>query len=123
MAWLPLAEWWYNSNFHTSIGMTSYQALYGVLLSNYGFDHTDSSNKAVSELLRDHSTAIQFLKSKLTKAQERMKWYADKSRTKTEFSVGVLVYLKLHPYKQTLVERQANIWALPGVAENWQGCL
>ncbi|TYG99871.1 hypothetical protein ES288_A10G230800v1 [Gossypium darwinii] len=27
--WLPLAEWWYNSSFHSSIQLTPYEALYG----------------------------------------------------------------------------------------------
>lgn len=27
--WLPLAEWWYNSSFHSSIRLTLYEALYG----------------------------------------------------------------------------------------------
>ncbi|GJZ04992.1 retrotransposable element Tf2 [Tanacetum coccineum] len=27
--WLSLAEWWYNSNFHTSIHATPYEAVYG----------------------------------------------------------------------------------------------
>lgn len=29
--WIPLAEWWYNSSFHSS-GMTPYQALYNQIL-------------------------------------------------------------------------------------------
>lgn len=27
--WLSLAKWWYNSSYHTTIRMTSYEALYG----------------------------------------------------------------------------------------------
>jgi len=27
--WLPLTEWWYNSNWHTSIGVTPCEVVYG----------------------------------------------------------------------------------------------
>lgn len=28
MKWLPWAEWWYNTTYHSSIKMTPFQALY-----------------------------------------------------------------------------------------------
>lgn len=28
--WLPLAEWWYNTNHHASTRMTPFEALYGI---------------------------------------------------------------------------------------------
>ena len=29
MLWLPLAEWWYNTNWHSSIGVTPFEVIYG----------------------------------------------------------------------------------------------
>ncbi|KAL0413593.1 UNVERIFIED_CONTAM: hypothetical protein Sradi_1561000 [Sesamum radiatum] len=41
------------------------------------------------------------LKEHLQNAQHRMKVQADKKRSKREFAVGDLVFVKLCPYKQT----------------------
>ena len=29
-AWLSLAEWWYNTTYHTTIQMSPFEALYGI---------------------------------------------------------------------------------------------
>lgn len=51
------------------------------------------------ELDRD-SIATQ-IKDNLLKAQERMKFYADKKRNDMQLEVGDLVYVKLQPYMHT----------------------
>lgn len=45
--------------------------------------------------------ALEIIKNNLLKAQERMKYYADKKRKEREFSEGDMVYLKLQPYRHT----------------------
>lgn len=87
--WLPLAEWWYNTNYHTATGMTPYQALYGVPLTHYGIEWVTTTNEEVTELLRDHSTTIGLLKGKLKKAQERMKHYANREGQTESFRLGI----------------------------------
>lgn len=42
---------------------------------------------------------MEVLKENLAKAQQRLKSHADKGRTKREFEIGNLVYLKLQPYR------------------------
>lgn len=37
--WLAHAEWWYNTNHHTSLGTTPFQALYGQPPPNYMADN------------------------------------------------------------------------------------
>lgn len=48
VTWRPLVEWWYNTNYHNTLGMTPYQALYGTAPSYYGFDNTNSPNEEVA---------------------------------------------------------------------------
>ncbi|XP_071728215.1 uncharacterized protein [Rutidosis leptorrhynchoides] len=43
---------------------------------------------------------MSMLKYHLTRAQDRMKCYADKKRTERSFVVGNWVYVKLQPYRQ-----------------------
>ncbi|XP_073363438.1 uncharacterized protein [Aegilops tauschii subsp. strangulata] len=101
-SWLALAEWWYNTSFHTALQMTPFQALYGFpppMVAESALPYTiceDSDN-----LLQNREVALEIIKQNLLKAQERMKYYADKKRKETEFSVGDMVYLKLQPYRHT----------------------
>lgn len=46
---------------------------------------------------------LQQLRANLSKAQARMKRLADTKRTEINYAVGELVFVKLHPYKQSSV--------------------
>ncbi|KAL2243822.1 UNVERIFIED_CONTAM: hypothetical protein Sindi_0500200 [Sesamum indicum] len=96
-------EFWFNSNF-TRLKATPFQAQYGCppqqlsigpYLQNH---HTD-----VEELMHERIKVLQLLKDNLHQAQQRMKFYADRKRTEREFEVGDEVFLKLRPYRQTLL--------------------
>jgi hypothetical protein len=104
---LPLAEFWYNSCFHTSIGCSPFQALYGHE-PNFGaipeldMDHLPE----VTDVLTERAMQLQILKTNLAAAQRRMKKHADRHRTNREFHVGEQVLLRLKPYaQQTVVNR------------------
>ena len=100
--YLSLAEWWYNTSYHTSLNMTPFQALYGfpppmiaeVILP-------DCPNDNAKQLLQHRELATQIIKDNLSKAQSRIKQQADKHRSDREFSIGDMVYLKLQPYRHT----------------------
>lgn len=51
--WLPLAEWWYNTAFHSSTRLTSYEVVYGVLPTRLQANILGlSPNQAFEELLK-----------------------------------------------------------------------
>jgi hypothetical protein len=100
IAWLPLVEWWYNTNYHTSLKCTPFEALYGYkppLISEIMVPGPDCP---AVEFLTEKQRMITQLRENLTQAQQRIKKFADLNRTDREFVVGDLVYLKLHPYRQ-----------------------
>jgi hypothetical protein len=71
---LALAEWWYNTNYHSAIKTTPFEALYG-----YSPPHLPTSsipkgnNLAVQELLNARQQAVKDLRLQLERAQARMK--------------------------------------------------
>jgi hypothetical protein len=102
--WLSLAEFWYNSSFHSSLGCSPFKAVYG-REPNLG-QFTTSSPSGHADLqtwLKEKQHLSQFLRQHLLRAQEKMKADADKNRTPREFQVGETVFLKLQPYAQSSV--------------------
>ena len=99
--WLSLAEYWFNTNFHTSIKLTPFEALYGYPLSRLQ-DYIPGTSRvaAVDSLLTQRQQILATIKANLVAAQERMKFFADKHRTERSFQVGDWVFLRLQPYKQ-----------------------
>jgi hypothetical protein len=103
-SWLSLAELWYNSSYHTSLGCSPSMALYGVE-PNVGAAPVLQPNtpKSVTDLIEHRELHLQSLKKNLELAQNRMKMMADRNRTNLQFQVGDMVLLKLQPYTQTSV--------------------
>nr|GEX00394.1 gypsy/Ty3 element polyprotein, putative [Tanacetum cinerariifolium] len=98
---VALVEWWYNTTFHSSIGKSPFEALYGFPPPfHIPYIPKDAIEIEVDEFMRDRDADVKLLKQSLQKAQNRMKQQADKHRTDREFEVGSWVYLKFQPYKQ-----------------------
>ncbi|KAJ4811165.1 polyprotein [Rhynchospora pubera] len=107
--WLSLAEWWYNTSYHSALQCTPFQALYGYPPPQLPMGTPPKSQvEAVNELLKSRYQTLQELKQHLHKAQERMKRQADKKRSERKLQVGSWVYLKLHPYRQFNVSNMNN---------------
>ncbi|XP_019200240.1 PREDICTED: uncharacterized protein LOC109193863 [Ipomoea nil] len=105
--WLHLAEYWYNTNFHSSLQCTPFQALYGykppmLALSTEG-------EVGVEGWMAERAAMLAVLKDNLKTAQERMKQQADRKRSERILQVGDWVYLKIQPYRQLSVAIRSNI--------------
>lgn len=100
--WFPMAEFWYNSSYHTSLGNTPFKALYGVD-PNFGTMPIEAGNlpTSLSELAADREDFMATLHDNLLWAQQCIKLQADKHRKDREFAVGEEVLLKLQPYAQS----------------------
>ncbi|GJR15629.1 retrotransposon-related protein [Tanacetum coccineum] len=99
--WLSLAEWWDNTNFHTSIHTTPYEAVYRKpppvhILYVRGESKVDLVDKTLS----GREAAVETLKFHISIAQSRIKPHANKGRTDKKFDCGDWVFLKLQPYRQ-----------------------
>nr|GEU44266.1 UDP-glycosyltransferase 71E1 [Tanacetum cinerariifolium] len=104
--WLSLADYWYNTNFYTSINTTPFEAVYGQhptspILYSSGQSKVDSVDRslAVREAIR------QMLQFHLERAQSRMKAISDLHWTDRYFEVGQWVWLKLQPHRKITVRR------------------
>ena len=99
--WLPLAEFWFNTNFHSSTKVTPFEALYGFppprLLD---YIPSTTSVEVVDDHLQKRQQIMSLLKQNLLLAQERMKVQVDRHRVERSFVDGEWVYVKLQPYRQ-----------------------
>jgi hypothetical protein len=99
--WLPLAEWWYNTSFHTATKMTPFMALYGYHPPSITSSLKEKSKvQAVEDHIENQQQILQILRDNLTMVQNRMKQQADQHRSERSFEVGDWVFLRLQPYKQ-----------------------
>ena len=107
--WLPLAEWWFNTHFHNSIGKTPYEVVYSQSPPlHLPYLPGECAVVAVDRSLQKREDMIATLKLNLTRAQNRMKQQADKRRSERQFVVGDWVWLKLQPYRQNSVQLRRN---------------
>uniref|UniRef100_A0A2N9HKA3 RNA-directed DNA polymerase n=1 Tax=Fagus sylvatica TaxID=28930 RepID=A0A2N9HKA3_FAGSY len=99
--WLPMAEFWFNTNYHTSTKMTPFEALYGYEPPTV-MDYIPGTTKvaAVDDYLHQQQGIIGLLKENLLSTQSRMKSQADKHRLERSFQVGEWVFLRLQPFRQ-----------------------
>jgi hypothetical protein len=88
ISWLHLAEFWYNTSLHPSIGRSPFEALYGYQPRNFGLDDNYVALGGISEWLLDRKVVTDLVKQHLNRATVRMKNQADKGRSERRFEVG-----------------------------------
>nr|KYP44122.1 Retrotransposable element Tf2 [Cajanus cajan] len=106
---LPWAEYWYNTSYHHSSGMTPFKIVYGrdpPTLVKYTLNQSDPTS--IQEQLLQRDLTLSRLKFNLHKAQQYMKKHADKKRKSMELQIGDMVFVKLQPYRQHFVALRKN---------------
>jgi hypothetical protein len=104
---LALAEFWYNTNYHTTLGSTPFKVLYRYEAPiSANLKMTGMEDQIVQEWMQQRAAYNQFLKEQLARAHNRMKNFADRKHGSCEFQLVELVLLRLQPYVQKLVVRR-----------------
>ncbi|GJR80456.1 retrotransposable element Tf2 [Tanacetum coccineum] len=99
--WLPMAEFWYNTNFHSAINTTPFQMVYGQTPPlHIPYVSRDSLVESVDRTMQAREEFLQVAKFHLKRAQDRMISQANKHRSHRVLEVGMWVYLKLQPHRQ-----------------------
>lgn len=106
---LALAEWWHNSNFHSSIQMTPFEALYGYPPPiHVPYISGTTTDVEVDKQLRDKDNMLKLLRFHLHRSHHRMVQLANRKTFDRSFQIGDWVFVKLHPYRQLTVANRRN---------------
>ena len=97
---VPLVEFSYNNRFHTNIGMSPCEALYGrPYRTPLCWTQVGERSMLGPKIVEETTEKIRMVKEKMKEAQDRQKSYADKRRKHLEFEVDDFVYLKMITFK------------------------
>jgi hypothetical protein len=71
-SWLPLVEWWYNTNFHTSLETNPFEALYGYPPPLISETMVPGPESPTFDIIQQKQHMISKLKDNLAQAQSQM---------------------------------------------------
>lgn len=76
--WISLAEYWYNTAFHSALGLSPFEALYGHPPRHLGIrNFEDYTIPDLAAWIKDRHFLSQLIQQQLLRAQQRMKHQAD----------------------------------------------
>jgi hypothetical protein len=105
--WLPLAEWWYNTSYHTTTRMPPFEVIYGQKPPSFLSYLPGASKVQVVDLtLTTREAILRTLKENLVMAQNCMKQQEDQGHSECQFVEGDQVFLRLQPYRQTSLKAE-----------------
>ena len=107
--WLAWAEYWFNTTYNASTKVSPFQALYGrpppILFKGETYP---SKVLEVQSLIASRDEVLAELKTNLTLAQQRVKYFANKHRREVTYEVGDWVFLKFQPYHMQSLAQKPN---------------
>nr|GEY28335.1 reverse transcriptase domain-containing protein [Tanacetum cinerariifolium]GEY89778.1 reverse transcriptase domain-containing protein [Tanacetum cinerariifolium] len=107
---LPLVEFSYNTSYHTSIKVASFEALYGrKCRSPICWDEVGDTQLTGPEIVHETTEKIIQIKKCIQAARDRQKSYADRRRKPLEFEVEDKVMLKVSNIKKCFVDEPLAI--------------
>jgi Rps23 Pro-64 3,4-dihydroxylase Tpa1-like proline 4-hydroxylase len=134
--WLSIAEYWYNTAYHSALGRSPFEVLYGNTPRHLGIKKLQlCSVPNLEQWMKERELLSRIVQQQLERAQQRMKSQADKNRSERTFAPGDMVYMKLQPYVQTSVAKKLSfryyadisgqeaflqiLWTIQGDTEDW----
>nr|XP_016445916.1 PREDICTED: uncharacterized protein LOC107771107 [Nicotiana tabacum] len=97
---LPLIEFAYNNNYHASIRMTIYEALYGLKCrSPIGWFEVNETKLLCPDLVQHAIERVKTVQNQLLTAQRRKKSYSENRLRDLEFTVEDWVFIRVYLMK------------------------
>ena len=98
-----MIEFAYNNSFQSSIGMATYEALYGrKCRTPVCWTELNEHKRIGPDIVKDTEEKVQVIRQRLKTASDRQKSYANLKRRDIEYNMGDKVFLKVSPWRKIL---------------------